>query len=213
MGRPLRIQQAGDVFHVYARGNRKADIFLDDVDRHTYVGGLGRVVGRHAWRCLAYCLMPNHVHLLVELTDGNLAAGMHGLHGPYARVFNARHGQSGHLFQGRYGAVRVTDDAQLATTLGYIAVNPVTARLVDRPEAWRWGSHRALHGDETAPPWLAAARLRELLAGTFGGDGGARYRELVADRVGGADALTAGRTLIASETSTGAGAGSTVRYR
>jgi REP element-mobilizing transposase RayT len=200
------MHQPGDIFHVYARGNRKADIFLDEIDCDTYVSRLGRAVSRHDWRCLSYCLMPNHVHLLIELTSENLPVGMHWLHGPYARIFNARHNESGHVFQGRYGAVRVTDDAQLATTVGYIAVNPAVARLVDRPEAWRWGSHRALAGAEQLPSWLAAARLRELLAGAFGGDGASRYGELVAGRV-----VAAGLTVIASETSTGAGGVSTVR--
>jgi putative transposase len=210
MGRPLRTQQAGDVFHVYARGNRKANIFIDDVDRDTYLSRLGRAVGRYRWSCLSYCLMPNHVHLLIELTAGNLAAGMHWLHGPYARTFNARHGGSGHVFQNRYGAVRVTDDAQLATTVGYIAMNPATAGLVRRPEDWTWGSHRAISGVEQPQAWLAVRRLEELLAGAFGGDGAARYGELVAGRVEAAG-LTTGRTVMTSETTTGAGGGSTVR--
>jgi putative transposase len=213
MGRPLRVQQAGDVFHVYARGNRKADIFIDDVDRKTYLGRLGRAVERYRWRCLSYCLMPNHVHLLIELTTGNLAAGMHWLHGPYAQTFNARHGGSGHVFQGRYGAVPVTDDRQLATTVGYIAVNPAAAGLVDRPEAWRWGSHRALSGVERAPAWLAAARLEELLAGAFGGDRGGVYGELVMGRLATDGGAASGRTVTTSEVCTGAGSGSTVRKR
>jgi REP element-mobilizing transposase RayT len=181
MGRRPREEQAGGVFHVYARGNRKAEIFADDIDRHTYVARLGRVVARQQWNCLAFCLMPNHVHLLVETVEPNLAAGMHLLHGSYARLFNLRHGTVGHLFQGRYGAVPVTDDAQLSTTVGYIATNPVAAGLTDAPEGWVWSSHRATIG-AARPPWLAVDRLLGLLAGQ-GGDPLERYRELVADRI------------------------------
>ena len=65
---------------------------------------LEQVVVRHGWRCLAYCLMKNHVHLLVETPEPNLAAGMRRLHGLHAQRFNKRHGHVGHVFQGRYGA-------------------------------------------------------------------------------------------------------------
>ncbi|MCW2994204.1 MAG: toxin RelE [Conexibacter sp.] len=194
------------MFHVYARGNRKADISRDDVDCRTYVGLLGAVVTRMRWTCLAYCLMPNHVHLLLTTPEPNLGRGMQRLHGRYAETFNARHGEVGHVFQGRYGAVAVTDDAQLLTTVGYIAANPVSAGLVADPAAWRWSSHRAISGLEVAPPWLAAGTLLELLS-AFGGSGGERYRELVAGRV-----PPAGVTDSLSETTTtGAGSGSAVR--
>jgi REP element-mobilizing transposase RayT len=169
--------------HVYARGNNKSDIFVDAFDREVYLHLLGQTVLRQRWRCLAYCLMPNHVHLLIETPQPNLADGMQRLHGPYAQGFNKRHARSGHLFQGRYGSVAVTDDVQLATTVGYIATNPVAAGFVAEPEAWPWSSHRALAGVDRPPPWLASARLAEVMAGAFGGDGAKRYAELVADRL------------------------------
>jgi putative transposase len=181
MARRLREETAGGMFHVYARGNRKADIYVDDVDRCVYLARLSRVVERQSWRCLAYCLMPNHLHLLLETVEPNLAEGMRLLHGPYAQIFNARHSTAGHLFQGRYGAVPVTDDAQMWTTVGYIATNPVTAGLVAVPEDWAWSSHLATIG-APRPPWLAVDRLLALLAG-HGGDQLERYRRLVADRL------------------------------
>jgi putative transposase len=181
MPRKLRQEVAGGVFHVYARGNNKADIYVDDEDRWLYLALLGRVVARQRWSCLAYCLMPNHVHLLLETADPNLAEGMQFLHGRFAQGFNMRHGRVGHLFQGRYGAVPVTDDAQLWTTVGYVATNPVTAGLVEVPEAWMWSSHRATVGQER-PAWLATGRLLQLLSG-HGGDPLERYREVVADRL------------------------------
>jgi putative transposase len=205
MARKPRLEVEPGVFHVYARGNEKQDIFRSDDDRAGYVRRLVSVVGWGRWRCLSYCLMGNHVHLLIETTTPNLGQGMQRLHGGYAQVFNHRYGRCGHLFQGRYGAVRVTSDAQLATTVAYIATNPVSAGVVDLAEAWPWSSHRAMAGDATAP-WLARERLWELLEAAFGGDGRRRYRRLVAERL-----EAAGVTVSTSDTSTGAGSGSVVR--
>ena len=131
------------------------------------------------WRCLAYCLMPNHVHLLVETPGANLGIGMQWLHGLYAQTFNERHGRSGHLFQGRYGSVRVTTDAQLWMLVRYLAVNPVRAELCARPADWRWSSHGALAGSSD-PGWLDHSRLLEYLA-PAGGNPAERYSSMVAD--------------------------------
>jgi putative transposase len=160
------------VHHVYARGNAQARIFLDSTDRLTYLGLVGRVVRLTGWRCLAYCLMDNHVHLLLETPRPNLAVGMQDLHGTYGRRFNDRHARSGHVFQGRFGAKRVTRDAQLWATVRYIAMNPVSAGLCRRPHQWRWGSAGA------SPPWLASGRLLEYL-GANGADPMALYAELL----------------------------------
>jgi hypothetical protein len=102
---------------------------------------------------------------------------MHRLHGDYAQVFNRRHGRSGHVFQSRYGAVRVRDDAQMWTVAAYIARNPCEAGMVRRPEEWRWSSFAAtIHS--ASPPWLDAQTLLEHF-GSLGGDPRDRYEELV----------------------------------
>jgi putative transposase len=182
MPRRLREEQAGGVFHVYARGVDKCNIYRNDEDRRAYLRLLGRVVERQRWRCLSYCLMPNHIHLLLSTPEPNLGNGIQLIHGRYAQSFNTRYERVGHLFQGRYGAVPVTGDAQLWTTVAYIAANPVTAGLTPDPRKWLWGSHRALSGLDDPPPWLAVRELMELLSAQ-GRDGAGRYRELVADRV------------------------------
>jgi putative transposase len=171
------------MYHVYARGNRKALLFRDAVDYDTYITLLGRSVTRRQWRCLSYCLMPNHVHLLIELVEPNLAVGMHQLHGGYARSFNARHGEVGHVFQGRYGAVRITDERQLLTTVGYIAANPAVAGLCAGADRWAWSSHRATVGSGAAGI-VDRDRLFACLEGWSGGDGRERYAELIAARAG-----------------------------
>src|SRR5215210_4137262 len=99
MARKPRTESAGAIHHVYARGVNKEAIVRDDRDRRMYLEMLGLVVGQFAWQCLAYCLMGNHMHLLVETAEPNLGDGMRELHGKYARALNDRHRRNGHLFQ------------------------------------------------------------------------------------------------------------------
>jgi len=178
VARPLREQVAGGVYHVFSRGVDRRPIFADDADRRFYLGVLGGVVAHLRWRCLSYCLMPNHVHLLIELREPNLARGMQRLHGGYAREFNERHQRRGHLFESRYGSVPVRDDPQLLAVVRYIARNPLEAGLCEVPEAWEWSSHGALAVDRP-PAWLDHARVRAYLA-AWSDDADAAYAELVA---------------------------------
>src|SRR3712207_1237827 len=159
MPRRPRELEAHAIYHVFARGNRKQEIFADDLDRRAYLGLLAQVIAKERWSDLSYYLMPNHVHLLVETPDPNLPLGMQVLQGQYARRFNRRHRQVGHLFQGRYGAVRIRDDVQLWTTAAYIAQNPVRAGKCREPWDWSWSgvTPRLLRRLEaiagTAPEW------------------------------------------------------------
>jgi REP element-mobilizing transposase RayT len=181
MPRKPREEEAGAIHHVFARQNDGRLLYRDDGDRQRYLAMLAGVAGRFGWRCLTYCLMPNHLHLLVETPQPNLGRGMQRLHGDYGRWFADRRGKPGHAFGGRYGAVRVRDDAQLWAAVSYIARNPVEARLCAGPQDWRWSAHAAiLHGDH--PAWLAVARLLELLGGFGGGDARHAYAAYVADR-------------------------------
>jgi putative transposase len=175
--RKPRQEVAGGVYHVFARGNAQQDIYLDDADRWRYVSILSDVVARQRWRCLAYCLMPNHVHLLLETQHANLGAGMQRLHGRYGQRFNSRHERCGHVFQGRYGAVPIRSDAQLWTAARYIALNPVVAGLCERPDRWRWSSHAPALGGRS-PGWLDVARLLWYF-GAAGGESRGRYAHFV----------------------------------
>ncbi len=178
MPRSARAEYEPGLYHVYARGNRKEPIYLDDVDRWRYLGMLRKTVNKTGWMCLSYCLMGNHMHLLIETRQPNLGWGMHGFHGGYAQYFNRRHGFCGHLFQDRFKGVPIESDAQLCMTAAYIARNPVRAGLCATPEDWQWSSHAAIR-DGMAPSWIDAARL-ESYFGAAGGDGRHRYVELVA---------------------------------
>jgi putative transposase len=177
VARKPRNEFAGAVVHVYARGSRQQRIYVDDSDRRLYLALLGRAVRRQGWRCLAYCLMNNHVHLLLETPEPNLGRGVQQLHGVYAQRFNKRHGGSGHVFQGRYGAVAVRRDEQLLAVARYIALNPVEAGACRHAADWPWSSHAAvLRGG--GPRWLDAPRLLGYF-GAAGGDPRRRYEEYV----------------------------------
>jgi putative transposase len=171
--RKQREEVEGGIYHVFARGNDKRLIYRDDIDRRTYLRMLRGTVKQGRWRLLAYCLMDNHVHLLIETLEANLGRGMQRLHGLYAREFNLRHRRSGHLVQGRYGTVRITTDAQLWTVAVYVAMNPVEAGLSARPEDWPWSSHSATLAG-LGPDWLDVSRLMSYF-GIAGGDPRRRY--------------------------------------
>ena len=173
MGRQRRPLVAGLVYHVTARGNAKAPIFLADSDREVFLSGLA--VARHldGVRCHAYCLMENHYHLLVETPRANLDEAMHRLNGTYAIRFNRRHERTGHVFQGRYGAKLITDDAYALNVVRYIAANPVRAGVCSAPEEWPWSSYAATAGLVPRPEFLT-----DRIPGWF--DGRAGYRRFVA---------------------------------
>lgn len=180
MSRPLRLEFPGAIYHLTARGNRRATIYADDNDRLVWLAILGEAAERFNFVIHAYCIMPNHFHLLVRTVDGNLARGIRHLNGSYSQYYNRRHSLSGHLFQGRYHAVLVLGQSYLLELARYIALNPLRAQLIDNVDDWLWGSHyHILNGH--APAWLDT----EWLLSQFGDeDRLARYRTHVAEGVG-----------------------------
>ena len=160
MPRKPRYEEAGAIHHVYARGVNRRKLFENDFDRSTYLSTLAQVVRGWRWQCFTYCLMDNHVHLLVRTAEPNLGSGMQRLHSLYAQGFNERHGRLGHLFQGRYGSSRVRTAAQGRYLLGYIDANPVNAGMCAAPHDWPWGGCAARRSGRV-PGWLCAEDLLE----------------------------------------------------
>ena len=119
MARPLRVCSPDSVYHVIARGNARANVFHDDVDRKTFLDTLTLAVERFRWRCHAFCLIDNHYHLVVEMSEPNLPRGMRHLNGVYAQRYNRRHDRCGHLFQGRYRSILVEKESHLLTVCRY----------------------------------------------------------------------------------------------
>lgn len=150
MARPLRIPLPGGLYHVFARGNDRQDVYDDDHDRTQFLELVGHVVDRYGLLCHSYCLMDNHYHLLLETPRANLSLAMRQLNGLYARRFNRRHGRCGHVFQARFRAILVQKDSHLLRVARYIVLNPVRAGICEHPAEWRWSSYGAFAG--TVPP-------------------------------------------------------------
>ena len=113
MATPLRLEFAGALYHVMARGDGTENIHFREEDRHLFLDVLGDVCSRFNWLVNAYCLMSNHYHLLVVTLDANLSKGMRQLNGVYTQRINRLHGRVGHVFQGRYTAILVQKGAYL----------------------------------------------------------------------------------------------------
>ncbi|MDO8806681.1 MAG: transposase [Elusimicrobiota bacterium] len=146
MARPLRIEYPGAVYHITTRGNRRAQVFLDDEDRKMFFSVLDEVVRRFNLLCHAYCLMGNHYHLIIETPEGNLSRTMRHLNGVYTQLFNHKHRKVGHLFQGRYKGILIERGEHLLEACRYIVLNPVRAEMCVTPEAWPWSSYAATAG-------------------------------------------------------------------
>lgn len=183
MARPLRIEFAGALYHVTARGDRRQAIYRDDIDRQLWLDTLAKACAKYAFRVYAFCLMPNHYHLLVETASGQLAAGMRQLNGVYSQAYNRRHDQVGHVFQGRYHAILCAKQSYLLEVARYIVLNPVRAGMVAAAADWPWSSHRWVLDEGPAPHWFSP----DVLLAHFGNDQSAArqaYRIFVAAGVG-----------------------------
>jgi REP element-mobilizing transposase RayT len=176
VGRPTRLEIEGGIHHVTARGDHKRLVLEHEADQRSFLRRYGEVVERHGWVPLSYCLMTNHVHLVVETPRRTLGLGARDLLSDFAKRHNERRGERGHVFQGRFHSRLVLSDAYFAQLLRYVALNPVAAGACAAAEAWRWSSHAALlAGREDR--LVAAGRVDELLSGS-GVSSGARYASL-----------------------------------
>jgi REP element-mobilizing transposase RayT len=153
MARRPRIHYPGAFYHVILRGNARQDIFFDESDRYRFYLLMQEGTERYRHRIHAFCLMTNHIHLLIQVADAPLSRIMQNLSFRYTRWSNWKQGKSGHLFQGRYKAVLVDADEYLLELVRYIHLNPVRAHMTTDPFDYRWSSHRAYCGKETIP-WL-----------------------------------------------------------
>jgi putative transposase len=143
MARLPRLVVPGLPHHVTQRGNRRERTFFEKGDYALYRDLLAESSARARTEVWAYCLMPNHVHIVLVPTDEDgLRRTFADLHRRYTGFVNARARTTGHLWQGRYGSV-VMDEAHLLNAVRYVSLNPVRARLVKRARRWAWSSTRA----------------------------------------------------------------------
>jgi putative transposase len=153
MARKPRIHFPGGLYHVIFRGNSGQDIFLTDADYCRFYLLLQEGTFRFGYRVHAFCLMTNHIHLVLQVGEIPLSRGMQNLSFRYTRWLNWREQRTGHLFQGRFKAVLVDGDSYLLELVRYIHLNPVRAGMVTNPDEYQWSGHRAYLGKETLP-WL-----------------------------------------------------------
>lgn len=164
---PPRVIDPTGLYHVFSRGNYKGVIFRDQAHYRKYLELLLRVTRRRAWIILDWCLMPNHYHLLIRLTDDGLSDGMRELNGCFSRWSNRETGRtgSGHLVKNRFGCVDVIREGHLWNLLSYIPLNPVRAKIVERPEEWPWSGYRGTIGLEHPRPFHQPAELLRFFSG------------------------------------------------
>jgi putative transposase len=164
MARPLRIEFAGALQHIISRGNARKNIFSDDRDFTSFLSVLATVVEKYNWIIYAYCLMPNHYHLVAETPEANLSAGMKYLNGVYTQRYNRRHDNTGHLLQGRYKSILIDREAYLLELCRYVVLNPVRAGLAPDPCQWKWSSFAPTMKKAPRPRFLAPGILLALFA-------------------------------------------------
>jgi len=150
MARKARAEVEGGLYHVITRGNNRQQIFNSPAEYEKFLSLLAVQKTRLQFFLYAYCLMSNHVHLLIERQATTIGRIMQRLLTGYAQYYNRRYRRVGHLFQGRYKAVLCQSDRYLSELVRYIHLNPVRARMVNRPEDYEYSSHRAYLGLEPA---------------------------------------------------------------
>ncbi|MEA3061366.1 MAG: REP-associated tyrosine transposase [Sphingomonadales bacterium] len=164
MPRPPRLVVPDQPHHVTQRGQSRHAVFFSEEDYAFYLALLRHWCGKNGVAVWAWCLMPNHVHLiLVPPAEDRLARALGPLHRRYALEANRRHGWTGHLWQDRFASFPL-DEARLYASFRYVELNPVRARLAARPEDWRWSSargHLGLAGDRLVDPAPARARIED----------------------------------------------------
>ncbi|MGI6357137.1 MAG: transposase [Bacillota bacterium] len=166
MPRVARARSESGIYHVVVRGTDRQDIFRDRKDRVHYLYLLADIKGETGYILHGYCLMSNHVHLLLDEGENSIGVIMHRLNTSYARWFNNRYQRCGHLFQNRFKSEPVMDDGYFVTVLRYIHLNPVKAGLVSRPERYLWSSYRAYYaGVELLQGLVATSFSLDLMGG------------------------------------------------
>ena len=137
--RPRNVLGDG-TYHVTARGVGRTEIFLDDHDYRLFIRLFADVANRYAWHCHAFCLMPNHYHLVVAAQLEQLSGGLQRLNGIYAQGFNRRYERWGHLFGDRFESRLIETERHLRAACRYVIDNPVRARLCRERRDWPWSS-------------------------------------------------------------------------
>ncbi|MCX7748841.1 MAG: transposase [Clostridia bacterium] len=148
MPRQGRVLSKTGVYHLMVRGNEKRDIFLNDEDRLRFIDTLDEKKKDHEYFLYGYCLMDNHVHLLIREGKDPISRVMKRINTSFAYYFNKKYNRVGHVFQDRYISEAIDSDSYLLTALRYIHNNPVKAGVVKEPSSYRWSSFNSYIGKD-----------------------------------------------------------------
>jgi REP element-mobilizing transposase RayT len=150
MARKARVEVAGGLYHVITRGNNRQEIFHEAGDYQKFLSLLETQKSRLPFFLYAYCLMSNHVHLLIERQADAIGRIMHRLLTGYSQYYNRKYRKVGHLLQGRHKAILCQSETYLSELVRYIHLNQVRAKMLRRPEQYQYSSHRAYLGLQAA---------------------------------------------------------------
>jgi putative transposase len=159
MARPLRVHAPGVAAHVVSRGDDRRPIFLDSIDYERYLALLANGLSRFGITCHSFCLLWNHLHIVVTPYVFPIWRLMQQVNSSYCSWFNVRHQRVGHVLQGRYDSRLIDDASYFLNAIRYVALNPVAARQVMRPEDWPWSSYRALMGLGNMPTFVNTSEI------------------------------------------------------
>ncbi len=159
MPRNARQLSRTGIYHIIVRGINRQTIFFEDDDYQRYIDTIGRFVADGDAIVLGYCLMSNHVHLLIQEKNTAISKIMKRIGTSYAYRYNWKYERSGHVFQDRFKSENVEDDDYLLTVIRYIHQNPVKAGIVTKAKNYTWSSCRVYYGEKEYPPGLTQTSL------------------------------------------------------
>ena len=176
MPRQQRDKSNTGYYHIMIRGNDRKDIFLDKQDKMYFIEILKTKKENNRYGLIAFCIMDNHAHLLLQEREEDIANIMKRINVSYVFYFNKKYKKSGHLFQDRYKSEKIEDESYLLMATRYIHKNPVKAGIVKKAEKYKWSSYKAYLGKDTA---LADAIDKELVLGIFSEDENEAKKEFI----------------------------------
>lgn len=167
MPRHAREKSGTGIYHIMIRGANKQELFHDDEDRLRFLWIFNKVKARSEIKIYGWCLMNNHIHLLLQVGNENLSTTMKRLGVSFVWYYNQKYRTTGHLFQDRFRSENIETDKSLLTVIRYIHQNPVNAGLVKRSEEWKWSSCGSYYGFTSYPKGLLD---QDLVLGLFSKD-------------------------------------------
>lgn len=162
MGRKPREEEEGGIYHVIQRGNNRAFVFEEGIDKDYLIDQL-MLLSKNSCKIYGFVIMGNHYHIVLRTVGETLQSIMHRFNLKYSKYYNCTQNRSGHVFQGRYKAIPIRDEKYILALLRYVHQNPVKAGVCKRVEEYRWSSDRYYREDKKR--WLDTSLVLEMLSG------------------------------------------------